>query len=233
MNIFKQYRDYLVNYNISIVALQSLKQKNASFKQLVNRFQRAQMRTSRLSLESFLIMPVQRIPRYLLLLADIKKYTATTHPDFEFLTLANDTLKGTLQSHNSNIDPKASKYAQKLLSVSSSIENVEAIPEKYTQGSLVQSGRRLLREGRLSFRRAKAKPTERYCFVFNDIILICNEKSKGDEHPFVFTDVLPMKGTKISSEATKGIKLANNDSTWDLKFCDNKTRENWLSAFKS
>lgn len=79
-------------------------------------------------------MPVQRIPRYLLLLADIKKYTAQTHPDYEFLNFAIDSLTTTLQSHNSGIDPKASQYAQKLLSISSSIENVETIPIKLTEG---------------------------------------------------------------------------------------------------
>lgn len=36
MDIFQIYRSYLVNYNISIVALQALKQKKAKFKQLVN-----------------------------------------------------------------------------------------------------------------------------------------------------------------------------------------------------
>ena len=36
MNIFRLYREYLVNYNISIVALQSLKQNNSAFRQLVN-----------------------------------------------------------------------------------------------------------------------------------------------------------------------------------------------------
>ena len=33
--MFKKYRTYLVNYNISIVALQSLKQKNSKFNALV------------------------------------------------------------------------------------------------------------------------------------------------------------------------------------------------------
>ena len=36
MAVFTQYRDYLVNYNISIVVLQSSKNGNTRFKQLVN-----------------------------------------------------------------------------------------------------------------------------------------------------------------------------------------------------
>ena len=41
-----------------------------------------------LFLDSFLITPVQRIPRYLLLLQEILKKTPDTHPDHEGLKLA-------------------------------------------------------------------------------------------------------------------------------------------------
>jgi hypothetical protein len=37
------------------------------------------------SIESLLIMPIQRIPRYSLLLAELKKHTHTAHPDFALL----------------------------------------------------------------------------------------------------------------------------------------------------
>ena len=67
-------------------------------------------------------------------LQDIKKYTAPTHPDFEFLTLAIERLSKMLQSHNSGIDPKAAQYAQKLLAIAYSIENVGDIPVTHTQG---------------------------------------------------------------------------------------------------
>ena len=36
MDLFSHYRQYLVNYNISIVVLQTTKQSNERFKQLVN-----------------------------------------------------------------------------------------------------------------------------------------------------------------------------------------------------
>ncbi len=34
-----------------------------------------------LALQSFLIMPIQRIPRYILFLEDLKKKTPESHPD--------------------------------------------------------------------------------------------------------------------------------------------------------
>src|SRR3990167_4187381 len=92
------------------------------------------MKTLRLNLESFLIMPIQRMPRYLLLLTDLKKYTNVHHPDFEYLPNAIEGMNKILQSHNKQIDPKAAEYAQKLLAVSNSIANVDQIPESVTGG---------------------------------------------------------------------------------------------------
>jgi len=41
-----------------------------------------------LTLQSLLIMPVQRIPRHILLLTDLAKHTPTDHPDFAALSRA-------------------------------------------------------------------------------------------------------------------------------------------------
>jgi hypothetical protein len=43
---------------------------------------------NRQSLDSFLIMPVQRIPRYILLLSELKKHTPSDHPDYPKITEA-------------------------------------------------------------------------------------------------------------------------------------------------
>lgn len=40
-------------------------------------------RSNQQSLSSFLIMPIQRIPRYELLLRELKKKTPEQHPDFD------------------------------------------------------------------------------------------------------------------------------------------------------
>ena len=55
------------------------------------------------------------------------KYTAKHHPDYDIISNAVESVSSILQSHNKNIDPKASEYAHKLLSVANSITNVEDI----------------------------------------------------------------------------------------------------------
>jgi hypothetical protein len=46
-----------------------------------------------LTIQSLLIMPVQRIPRHILLLTDLAKHTPPEHPDFDLLTKAVERTK--------------------------------------------------------------------------------------------------------------------------------------------
>lgn len=50
-----------------------------------------------LKLESFLIMPIQRLPRYILLLKELQKYTHSQHPDYEHIAAALEVM-GSLAS---------------------------------------------------------------------------------------------------------------------------------------
>jgi len=47
--------------------------------------------------ESLLVMPVQRIPRYLLLLRDLLEKTAPTHPDHNNLVNAMQEFEGVMR----------------------------------------------------------------------------------------------------------------------------------------
>jgi len=248
MDIFVQYRQYLVNYNISIVVLQTTKQSNERFKQLVNKFQRIQMKSSRLSVESFLIMPVQRIPRYLLLMADIKKYTNPAHRDSQLLAQAISALQATLHAHNEGIDPMASQYAQKLLAIAGSIQNVEDIPTSITKGSLVRSGRRLVGEGKVRTTittgdsgksavgvkakvKAKVKAHHHFCFLMNDAVLLCHENPKNAEHPFIFVQATSMDKASFERADKKTIlvKLSSGD-VWRVRTSTPTFADEWMKA---
>lgn len=93
-------------------------------------FERAQLQGSKLNLESFLIMPVQRMPRYILLMRDMLKYTHAHHPDKDLLERALEAVSATMTRHNKEIDPKASDHAHKLLAVAGSITNVDALQQE-------------------------------------------------------------------------------------------------------
>ena len=55
---------------------------------------------TQLNLQSFLILPVQRLPRYKLLLGEILKYTNVDHPDYSFCARAMDNVETLIRDCN-------------------------------------------------------------------------------------------------------------------------------------
>jgi len=83
----KMYSQYCRNYHKSIDTLIAVRLKNS----FIN-FER-QHRLPLINLESYLILPVQRIPRYSLLIEDFLLHTWADHRDFENLCEAQKMIK--------------------------------------------------------------------------------------------------------------------------------------------
>lgn len=84
---FKLYGPICTRYEENLKVVDSLSSSNTKFAQFLNE-QVTGPRCNGESLQSFLIRPVQRIPRYRLLLEQLLKYTPVGHPDREFVEVA-------------------------------------------------------------------------------------------------------------------------------------------------
>jgi len=124
--------------------------------------------TANLELDALLILPVQRIPRYKLLLEQLIKNTSDTHPDFKGLSKA-------LQKMH-----EAANYINERKREYDSITKILDIQSKLIGRfeSLVDPTRRFLKEGELTAIVPKHQPKEKHFFLFNDIFLCCTE-AKG------------------------------------------------------
>ena len=218
-------------------------------------------------------MPIQRMPRYLLLLTDLKKYTNVHHPDFEYLPNAIEGMNKILQSHNKQIDPKAAEYAQKLLAVSNSIANVDQIPESVTGGvrfflflfdnllfnffflfkqSLVQAGRRLVKEEQVLAKKIskkskepekekrkaeRNKSKEMFCFLFSDLIILCqeSEKSKSSDQGFVMSNAFALRTVKDCTETASTVLyfVLDDEFDWKIQFSSSTTCKTFLNELQS
>src|SRR5690606_24157660 len=105
--------------------------------------EREQTKSSSLTLESFLIMPVQRIPRYILLLKELFKYSTADHPDYPLIDRAKEKIQKIMDELNREIDQDAASNMQKILSIEDSIEGL-TLPE-----GLYHPKRQFIREGLL------------------------------------------------------------------------------------
>jgi hypothetical protein len=128
------------------------------------------------TLYSYLIMPVQRIPRYILLFQDLARHTPVTHGDYNYLL---DTIRY-ISEIADYIDNKRSVYdrANKLASLSMSIDRVPHNED------IVCAGRVFILEGEL-FVRDTTITTPSTCFLFNDALYVTKKHSRAK--PFAFS----------------------------------------------
>jgi len=81
------YTEYVNNYTVAVETLQTLVKKNSSFASTLNSCGSQQFH-GRLGLESLMIVPIQRIPRYRMLLGELLNLTSAEHADYCRLTSA-------------------------------------------------------------------------------------------------------------------------------------------------
>eukprot|EP01119_Soliformovum_irregulare_P017268 TRINITY_DN5104_c0_g1_i5.p1 TRINITY_DN5104_c0_g1~~TRINITY_DN5104_c0_g1_i5.p1 ORF type:complete len:1305 (+),score=612.96 TRINITY_DN5104_c0_g1_i5:333-3917(+) len=194
------YRQYIHNYNTSLLVLPHLRKKNFNLNKIIRDFEEKQMASTKLNLEAFLIMPIQRVPRYILLLQDLHKYSSDTSPDKRTIPAVLENIRSSMKDINSSIDAGAADDIRKIAEIERSIDG--------DFESLIQNKRRFLREGSLiqveptAANPAATKPYKKssyfkknldkipYWFLFNDCLICCEPKKSSDvknDKPFLFS----------------------------------------------
>ena len=116
--------------------------------------------------QSFLIVPIQRIPRYQLFLRDLIKCTPQSHPDSVLLKEAGNAIEKLLR----NIDTKSKAVAQmwRLTQIEKNLLNSFKITKK---------GRKLILESIIRVKGHSDNAGSLY--LFNDIVICTKEQQKG------------------------------------------------------
>jgi len=159
-DFLKVYIQYVNNYNIALETLSQLQQVT-EFQQFIEDAQ-SRPECNNLDIYSYLIMPIQRIPRYVLLLEDLVKHTPEGHIDNAELVQALGKMKQVARLIN---EKKAeSENFSKLLSIYNRLD-----PKV---DNLCEAHRHFIKEGII-----KLEDTNPYnAFLFSDIMLVTKEK---------------------------------------------------------
>ncbi|KAI9345986.1 hypothetical protein DFJ73DRAFT_761361 [Zopfochytrium polystomum] len=83
----KMYSTYYANFSKALAVISDKMSKRPAFERFLKEMARLP-ECSGLRLDAFLLEPIQRIPRYKMLLEELMKYTDADHPDFEKLSKA-------------------------------------------------------------------------------------------------------------------------------------------------
>lgn len=186
------YVPYVLNYGEVCIILEKIRKKNTKFRD----FLEAAIEDTRsrgLDISSFLIQPVQRLPRYELLLKDLIKHTPSNHPDLE------DLNKGLQRINEVAIFINEKKRDKENVSL---VTNLQQILEgKLTETIKWKPHHRLIREGE---GQSTTNKKVNYIILINDFILLI-QKQKTTHH---LREIITLNDVAITlgrSDATEQI----------------------------
>eukprot|EP01103_Thecamoeba_quadrilineata_P016777 TRINITY_DN5713_c0_g1_i1.p1 TRINITY_DN5713_c0_g1~~TRINITY_DN5713_c0_g1_i1.p1 ORF type:complete len:545 (+),score=83.61 TRINITY_DN5713_c0_g1_i1:36-1670(+) len=165
---FKTYTHYINNYKEALETIERLSSSKA-FLDWNNSLDKEVC--GGLTFSAYLIMPIQRIPRYRLLLDDLVKNTWDFHIDY------NDLRKAlTLTTEITGFVNAAERDAEdlrKVFTINSSLTDM--------QEELIKPWRRLVKEGPISSSDGKSF----YLFLFNDALLWSRPRTNAKKFQFL------------------------------------------------
>lgn len=181
----KLYKEYINNYGVSAKTLAQAIQRESFRKFLDDQTRLLKMRT--LSLSNCLITPIQRIPRYKLLLTTVLTHTPPSHPDFQQLTKA--LLE--IQSIADFLDSENQK-----------LETLRVIGNIISDFPLDAPNRLLLNSFRLSRFDDDAQNRATQVYVFSDIVVyaasieknVKEREMEGFETKMALSSWFPLSG---------------------------------------
>jgi hypothetical protein len=110
-----------------------------------------------------MIAPIQRIPRYRLLLQQVLLYTSPSDKDYKLLHESVKQIESTVSHINTVIEDQENTVA--LLNLQNSLLN--------RTPNIVKPSRKIIKEGVLYKISATGSSMKRYCVLFSDIFMYC------------------------------------------------------------
>lgn len=158
---FKLYSVYAFDYRNALLLLQHLVSKNAGFRRFLE-LNESRPEVQR-KLNSLMIVPIQRVPRYKLLLEQVLLYTSPADTDFKALRQSVKEIENTVSHINSCVEDQ--EVTQVLINLQNSLVN--------RMPNIVQPSRKVIKEGILQKITRNGEEIKRYCVLMSDIFMYC------------------------------------------------------------
>jgi len=215
----KSYTIYVSNYNRSV---QVLHQAGSKFEKFAIEV-RQQHPEVLLDLSSFLIMPIQRIPRYNLLLTDLLKHTWKDHQDYSELTKACAAISEVAMYVN-----ERKREADNIAKTLEVISQIQGRPENF-----IQPQRRFLKEGILGV----DKKEQRLVLLFSDVIVFCKSKGglfskKKDLHFEISHELKDLGGISSVGNNVFSFGKTGSKDTIQIIAASPEERDEWMELIK-
>ncbi|XP_036023863.1 FYVE, RhoGEF and PH domain-containing protein 2 [Onychomys torridus] len=219
----KMYSEYVKNFERAAELLATWMDKSQPFQEVVTRIQLSEASGS-LTLQHHMLEPVQRIPRYELLLKEYVQKLPAQAPDRADAQKALDMIFLAAQHSNAAI---------------AEMERLQGLWEVYQrlglEDDIVDPSNTLLREGpvlKISFRRSD--PMERYLFLFNNMLLYCIPRVLQVGAQFQVRTRIDVAGMKVreltDAEFPHSFLVSGKQRTLELQARSREEMISWMQA---
>ncbi|KAH3744563.1 protein piccolo [Pelomyxa schiedti] len=192
------YTPYIQNYDKCVQAIYSLNEKSKAFTTFIENV-KAKPASEGKDLAAYLITPIQRVPRYTLLLKEYLKVTPAEHPDSSGVNEVCHDLESLAASVNVSI--KQEQNRNKLIEIEKSFVKLSADMKEQ-----ILSDHLFIREGYL-FKECRKSDKKRHFWLFSDCLIYGSPVvSQSGKTTFLFHRSFP-----VSKEKLKVIPIANED----------------------
>ncbi|KAH8305202.1 hypothetical protein KR018_000757 [Drosophila ironensis] len=197
---FKLYSVYAFDYRGAMLVIQDLIAKNPVFRKFLEQTEsRPEVQRK---LNSLMIVPIQRVPRYKLLLEQVLLYTSPADADYKLLKESVKEIEATAAHINTCVEEQ--EITQYLIHLQNSLVN--------RTPNIVKPSRRVIKEGVLQKITHKGTEIKRYCVLMSDIFMYC--KMLKDRSPNTQVEnslecccIFPLKKCKVYEMLPGNFKL--------------------------
>ncbi|KAJ1982566.1 hypothetical protein H4R33_004999 [Dimargaris cristalligena] len=156
---FKMYSVYIRNFHRAVTLLRTTVDTHPPFRQFVRQVN-ARSDLKNLTIDSYLMLPIQRLPRYRLLLTDLARHTPGDHSDLPLVTKALGVIQEVAQFVNEMI--RQHEMYTTMVSIQKALTGYN--------DSLIVPGRKFIKRGPVrKICRKNHQPRE--FFLFTDILI--------------------------------------------------------------
>ncbi|XP_011496634.1 PREDICTED: putative protein tag-52 [Ceratosolen solmsi marchali] len=214
---FKLYSVYAYNYKRALIVLQEIQQNYSTIAEFITSQETRPEVSNKLS--SLLIAPIQRVPRYKLLLKEVLRHTIPKQQDYIILQASLVEIEKVA----THINFLVAEYedAQKLLELQKNIVG---------QINLIKPGRKLIRQGPLMRVSRRGNTSFRRHFVLlSDTLLYC----KGNPESLTICCLLPLNKCKVERVLSNGLFKVICIQETLLLYSENGDSEAWIEELQA
>ncbi|XP_024860238.1 faciogenital dysplasia isoform X2 [Kryptolebias marmoratus] len=222
----KMYGEYVKNFDRAMDLVNTWTQRSSQFKSVVQNIQKQDV-CGNLTLQHHMLEPVQRIPRYELLLKDYLKKLPDDALDRKDAEKALELIS--TAANHSNAAIRKMEKMHKLLEVYERLGGEEDI---------VNPANELIKEGHIKKMSAKnGTAQDRYLYLFNNMVLYCVPKLRLMGQKFSVRERIDIAGMEVQENVKQNLPhtfaIIGKQRSLELQARTAEEKEDWIQVTKA